>query len=132
MIRRPPRSTLFPYTTLFRSEAGEEAGADHADDLALERLVPAAFVELGVEQPRQADVIGAVLDIGGPPPPLGRVFSELAQVRRYRGPRQVPLAPQRAMDDEGGGAGGRRGGNGRRGGPRNRGGGGWSARTGLP
>src|SRR3712207_8836501 len=28
MIRRPPRSTLFPYTTLFRSpeEAGGEAG----------------------------------------------------------------------------------------------------------
>src|SRR2546427_5877088 len=24
MIRRPPRSTLFPYTTLFRSEAGPE------------------------------------------------------------------------------------------------------------
>src|SRR6266511_4821684 len=23
MIRRPPRSTLFPYTTLFRSEAGQ-------------------------------------------------------------------------------------------------------------
>src|SRR3712207_7417239 len=23
MIRRPPRSTLFPYTTLFRSSAGE-------------------------------------------------------------------------------------------------------------
>src|SRR3712207_7630417 len=26
MIRRPPRSTLFPYTTLFRSRLGEEAG----------------------------------------------------------------------------------------------------------
>src|SRR3712207_8655880 len=26
MIRRPPRSTLFPYTTLFRSAAGEKAG----------------------------------------------------------------------------------------------------------
>src|SRR3712207_3038907 len=25
MIRRPPRSTLFPYTTLFRSEAAERA-----------------------------------------------------------------------------------------------------------
>src|SRR3712207_9403588 len=25
MIRRPPRSTLFPYTTLFRSEAGDLA-----------------------------------------------------------------------------------------------------------
>src|SRR2546422_7941382 len=24
MIRRPPRSTLFPYTTLFRSEAGDQ------------------------------------------------------------------------------------------------------------
>src|SRR3712207_8505490 len=24
MIRRPPRSTLFPYTTLFRSDAGQE------------------------------------------------------------------------------------------------------------
>src|SRR3712207_8983216 len=24
MIRRPPRSTLFPYTTLFRSHLGEE------------------------------------------------------------------------------------------------------------
>src|SRR3712207_8170514 len=30
MIRRPPRSTLFPYTTLFRSETGEIAGAGHA------------------------------------------------------------------------------------------------------
>src|SRR3712207_8927694 len=28
MIRRPPRSTLFPYTTLFRSDAGD-IGKDH-------------------------------------------------------------------------------------------------------
>src|SRR5256885_3510775 len=27
MIRRPPRSTLFPYTTLFRSRAGLEGDA---------------------------------------------------------------------------------------------------------
>src|SRR2546427_12433219 len=27
MIRRPPRSTLFPYTTLFRSKATGKAGA---------------------------------------------------------------------------------------------------------
>src|SRR5688572_31643750 len=27
MIRRPPRSTLFPYTTLFRSQLGAGAGA---------------------------------------------------------------------------------------------------------
>src|SRR5256885_13315035 len=31
MIRRPPRSTLFPYTTLFRSRA---AAADDAEHLA--------------------------------------------------------------------------------------------------
>src|SRR3712207_9386139 len=28
MIRRPPRSTLFPYTTLFRSEVEPEDGHD--------------------------------------------------------------------------------------------------------
>src|SRR3712207_7151194 len=34
MIRRPPRSTLFPYTTLFRSALGLEVG-DHGLDLAV-------------------------------------------------------------------------------------------------
>src|SRR2546422_7679616 len=29
MIRRPPRSTLFPYTTLFRSDGAGRRGADH-------------------------------------------------------------------------------------------------------
>src|SRR3712207_9247018 len=29
MIRRPPRSTLFPYTTLFRSRAAPEGGRPH-------------------------------------------------------------------------------------------------------
>src|SRR5688572_31559397 len=31
MIRRPPRSTLFPYTTLFRSEADERDQEDRFD-----------------------------------------------------------------------------------------------------
>src|SRR5256885_12275320 len=33
MIRRPPRSTLFPYTTLFRSldDAGDDLGRDRLD-----------------------------------------------------------------------------------------------------
>src|SRR5438477_12195553 len=30
MIRRPPRSTLFPYTTLFRSLSGNPGGAVYA------------------------------------------------------------------------------------------------------
>src|SRR2546425_8949747 len=33
MIRRPPRSTLFPYTTLFRSAPGEGDGPRHADQI---------------------------------------------------------------------------------------------------
>src|SRR2546427_6287282 len=32
MIRRPPRSTLFPYTTLFRSRRGATAGGADGDE----------------------------------------------------------------------------------------------------
>src|SRR3712207_7543237 len=35
MIRRPPRSTLFPYTTLFRSDGGEHRLRLLADRLQL-------------------------------------------------------------------------------------------------
>src|SRR3712207_7366207 len=48
MIRRPPRSTLFPYTTLFRSRA------EHPGD------VPAGLLErhrVAVELLHQADVV---------------------------------------------------------------------------
>src|SRR2546429_7382909 len=38
MIRRPPRSTLFPYTTLFRSQA--EPGDQNASDACTGRLLP--------------------------------------------------------------------------------------------
>src|SRR2546426_7361259 len=53
MIRRPPRSTLFPYTTLFRSTVGQVAthpfppaqgGGHHVD---LEDVGPAVVVEVG-------------------------------------------------------------------------------------
>src|SRR2546421_4642645 len=48
MIRRPPRSTLFPYTTLFRSHVGE-IDVEHAMP-RVERLVVA--IELLGEQAR--------------------------------------------------------------------------------
>src|SRR3712207_7112330 len=44
MIRRPPRSTLFPYTTLFRSTL---FGLDHADATA--RQIAAAGARVKVE-----------------------------------------------------------------------------------
>src|SRR3712207_7478424 len=52
MIRRPPRSTLFPYTTLFRSLArrrplGLGGIVDHPFDRLL--AAPALVVEVGVD-----------------------------------------------------------------------------------
>src|SRR5437016_7297947 len=37
MIRRPPRSTLFPYTTLFRSPGDLESGAERGRSLPGDR-----------------------------------------------------------------------------------------------
>src|SRR5258705_7345349 len=56
MIRRPPRSTLFPYTTLFRSGAGSlswPAGACFAV-----RPLPAAFAVISSRSPEQVVVAG--------------------------------------------------------------------------
>src|SRR3712207_8694485 len=41
MIRRPPRSTLFPYTTLFRSQGGrgEGAGGEQGEQVATRHWV---------------------------------------------------------------------------------------------
>src|SRR3989449_8038910 len=36
MIRRPPRSTLFPYTTLFRSRAEGRGGRGHRESVRRE------------------------------------------------------------------------------------------------
>src|SRR3712207_8614549 len=57
MIRRPPRSTLFPYTTLFRSRDGS-AVRDyiHVEDLgdahlrALDRIEPGAHAILNLDR----------------------------------------------------------------------------------
>src|SRR2546430_15069313 len=49
MIRRPPRSTLFPYTTLFRSFAGGNRGADFQPD----GMNDVALLAIGIVQQRQ-------------------------------------------------------------------------------
>src|SRR2546427_5609082 len=43
MIRRPPRSTLFPYTTLFRSGHVAPAAGEHFRDAHLDGLGKAEF-----------------------------------------------------------------------------------------
>src|SRR2546422_7197679 len=48
MIRRPPRSTLFPYTTLFRSMSSSPASLiDHRDHLDLDQLLGLAELHDG-------------------------------------------------------------------------------------
>src|SRR2546426_8287184 len=41
MIRRPPRSTLFPYTTLFRSNQEHDEQAEERRDVREQRIAPA-------------------------------------------------------------------------------------------
>src|SRR5688572_31824286 len=55
MIRRPPRSTLFPYTTLFRSVAGD--GLELVDEQARpgRRAGPVVGLALEDEQGRVQD-----------------------------------------------------------------------------
>src|SRR5438552_11583855 len=63
MVRRPPRSTLFPYTTLFRSRQGRSTA----------RLPPAAPDDERRPPPIRAAVAGAVPDRrGGGPARRGR------------------------------------------------------------
>src|ERR1035438_2099944 len=58
MIRRPPRSTLFPYTTLFRS--GDEEGLD-----ARERSVHLGHLQLALEVRDRAFILHELDTLGG-------------------------------------------------------------------
>src|SRR3712207_8215928 len=62
MIRRPPRSTLFPYTTLFRSAFGETDLADEWEvAVALREVDPVAHHEL--VRDGEADPVGTEVDL---------------------------------------------------------------------
>src|SRR3712207_8583207 len=57
MIRRPPRSTLFPYTTLFRSRPGRGGGPHTCADQRYHGVGGAVEVASAVGQPGvRADV----------------------------------------------------------------------------
>src|SRR3712207_9011677 len=63
MIRRPPRSTLFPYTTLFRSKVGRDSLEllDDPDVLGQVRPEDPLAEQHAVAPP----VLGAELRVGG-------------------------------------------------------------------
>src|SRR3712207_8371113 len=58
MIRRPPRSTLFPYTTLFRSEIGVGDAFVRADEAGAELDAGRAHLEEAGDEAAAADPAG--------------------------------------------------------------------------
>src|SRR2546422_8354073 len=85
MIRRPPRSTLFPYTTLFRSLGVQPAGGVHQHG-----VVPASAGRLERVE-RDCGGIGAAPGHPPPPPP-----------RRADPPRPHALPPRLKLSDRAG------------------------------
>src|SRR3712207_7139588 len=68
MIRRPPRSTLFPYTTLFRSHRG---GPAHGE----------------AERARHARPVEERIDRDGVRSRLGGLEIDVREARKFLGPR---------------------------------------------
>src|SRR2546430_4618259 len=109
MIRRPPRSTLFPYTTLFRSRPALESAQIEAREARVPRELlvderPTVFVLDPESEPiSRMDVRRAFVDAGGAIVALGRdgepdlpaaMPSELLSgfVQQPVGPRQLLVA----------------------------------------
>src|SRR2546430_15694960 len=102
MIRRPPRSTLFPYTTLFRSGPGD--GVERYFDIERGRpFVPAIPRNVhGTDGHDRAEVVADPLAVAGRRPAGGEVV-----VQRVLRDVGVLIAPRRGRDG-GGGRGGAR------------------------
>src|SRR3989449_11362528 len=80
MIRRPPRSTLFPYTTLFRSTQHLTTRADDSHAAPVLALRRGADVSTGLHQhvkPRQGS---------------SRCFDLNHMLHRLCGPPSIPLS----------------------------------------
>src|SRR5712675_2637994 len=75
MIRRPPRSTLFPYTTLFRS-------AIHGHLTMQRKHMPAVFAAFPVQGRLPAACRHRVPSCGEPQlrPPIAAVFDEVDEI----------------------------------------------------
>src|SRR5256886_5057546 len=91
MIRRPPRSTLFPYTTLFRSPHELEEVADRAARLQ-------AYVMARSGDKKEDRFNGVLLVHTTQPEAAQRVIEELLQLqaRRWRLAEIVPAEQGRA------------------------------------
>src|SRR2546429_6491943 len=122
MIRRPPRSTLFPYTTLFRSRgpsgaeaapfasgAGRGARLGHADDRRgardPRRHEPAGRASVPLRPPRIVALPLALLGAacGNAPEQAGRVRALVARPPKDTIRFEAPARAQRCGGGTGGG-----------------------------
>src|SRR2546425_12663599 len=86
MIRRPPRSTLFPYTTLFRSLELSNSRSEATEDLEGHRVAPGVNIQTSEGYTVQVDVTVLyriadplkVMQTIGP----GRLFEDSAVIPR--------------------------------------------------
>src|SRR3712207_7479564 len=92
MIRRPPRSTLFPYTTLFRSTAlgrlaGRTVGVIANNPLRLGGCLDSASAEKAARFVRMCDAFGVPLvvlvDVPGYLPGRSEEHTSELQSRQY-------------------------------------------------
>src|SRR5260370_41020120 len=65
MIRRPPRSTLFPYTTLFRSPFHVERDLLGPADVGLRKAAAAALVHFSEGRIGQAELEVELVQVAG-------------------------------------------------------------------
>src|SRR5919106_5973083 len=81
-------------------EANEDARPDRADDLPAEGRVPARLEQAALEQPGEAELVGAVLDLGRFTLALGRPLRQLVEIVGGRLVGEPKQREQRAMADE--------------------------------
>src|SRR5260221_5752718 len=91
MIRRPPRSTLFPYTTLFRSATNKN------DDDPLGGMDPMAWLEsLAARKGANHDELTTTHDLHIPEFPPDTVVDEPGYTPGYDTGKTVPASPVKA------------------------------------
>src|SRR5256885_4185984 len=99
MIRRPPRSTLFPYTTLFRSHVPVFIGADHQgappDVRGLRDLLAELDPQSAFRVSRLDEFFQAAADGAEPAPLAGEVRWAYRYAWTLRGVRGTRAPPKR-------------------------------------
>src|SRR5690348_7752972 len=66
MLRRPPRSTLFPYTTLFRSAPLQQVGPRSSDENAEEARMRFLLTTHGIQDQIVSGCRPTVAELAGP------------------------------------------------------------------